>query len=60
MDKPELLVVARQPDYLLDDLAKDFVLHRLDVAADPDRLVEEVGPRIRGALAGDMKGPNGR
>jgi len=58
MDKPELLVVARQPDYLLDDLANDFVLHRLDVAADPDKLVDEVGPRIRGALAGGMKGPD--
>lgn len=57
-DKPELLVVARQPDYLLDDLARDFVLHRLDASGDPDKLVAEVGPRIRGAIAGGMKGPD--
>ncbi|MFN4087442.1 MAG: 2-hydroxyacid dehydrogenase [Alphaproteobacteria bacterium] len=58
MDKIELLVVARLPDYLLDDLAQDFVLHRLDAAADPDRLVADVGDRVRGALAGGMKGPD--
>ena len=58
MDRIELLVVARMPDFLLDDLRQDFTLHDLSAAADPERLLEEVGPRIRGAVAGGMKGPD--
>ena len=34
------------------------MLHDFADPADPDRLLREVGPRIRGILAGGMKGPD--
>lgn len=58
MEKPELLAVARLPDFLLDDLRQDHVLHDLTAAADAEALLREVGDRVRGIVAGGMKGPD--
>lgn len=54
----ELLVVAFMPPFLVADLEKEYVLHDLFHAEDPEALLAEVGPRIRGIVAGGMKGPD--
>ena len=54
----DLLQVSQLPPFLVARLEKDFTLHDFVNPADPDKLLEEVGPRIRGILAGGMKGPN--
>lgn len=54
----ELLQVANLPPMLTDRLKDDYVLHDFVDPADPDALLAEVGPRIRGILAGGMKGPD--
>ncbi len=58
MTKPELLAVARLPAFLMDDLVKEYTVHDLAGAADPEALLREVGDRVRGILAGGMKGPD--
>ena len=54
----ELLLVAFFPPFLHEDLEKEYVLHDLFNAEDPEALLAEVGPRIRGIVAGGMKGPD--
>jgi lactate dehydrogenase-like 2-hydroxyacid dehydrogenase len=54
----ELLQVSQLPPFLVERLEAEFTLHDFMNAADPDGLLDEVGPRIRGILAGGMKGPN--
>ena len=54
----ELLQVSQLPPFVVDRLKKDFTLHDFVNPADPDKLLDEVGPRIRGIVAGGMKGPN--
>jgi len=54
----DLLQIAQLPPFVVDRLAKEFTLHDFVNPADPDKLLDEVGPRIRGILAGGMKGPN--
>lgn len=54
----DLLLVAQLPPFLLEALEKDYILHDFLNAADPEKLLSEVGPRIRGILAGGTKGPN--
>ena len=54
----ELLLVAFFPSFLRVDLEKEYVLHDLFNADDPEALLAEVGPRIRGIVAGGMKGPD--
>jgi len=56
--KPELLAVARLPAFLTDDLRRDFDIHDLTTAKDPEAMLREVGDRVRGVLAGGMKGPD--
>ncbi|MEQ9639361.1 MAG: 2-hydroxyacid dehydrogenase [Alphaproteobacteria bacterium] len=54
----ELLQVSALPPYLIDRVSKDFTIHDFVNADDPETLLDEVGPRIRGILAGGMRGPN--
>lgn len=54
----ELLQVSMLPPFLVERLRKEFTLHDFVDPADPDAIIAEVGPRIRGILAGGMKGPN--
>ena len=54
----DLLQVTQLPAFLVERLEKEFTLHDYVNSADPDKLIDEVGGRIRGILAGGMKGPN--
>jgi len=54
----DLLQVSQLPPFLVERLKKEFTLHDFVDPADPDKLLDEIGPRIRGILAGGMKGPN--
>lgn len=54
----DLLQVTPLPPFLVERLSTEFTLHDYFSADDPDRMIEEVGTRIRGILAGGMKGPN--
>ena len=54
----DLLQVAQLPPFLMERLEKEYTLHDFIDPADPDALLDEVGPKIRGILAGGMKGPN--
>ena len=54
----DLLQVTMLPPFLVERLEKEFTLHNFIDPADPDRLLDDVGPNIRGILAGGMKGPN--
>lgn len=54
----DLLQVSLLPPFLLERLQKEFTLHDFLNSSDPEKLIDEVGPRIRGILAGGMKGPN--
>ncbi len=54
----ELLQISQLPPFLVERLEKHFTLHDFVNPADPDQLLDDVGPRIRGILAGGMKGPN--
>ena len=53
-----MLQVAQLPPFLVERLQKEFTLHDFVNPADPDTLLEDVGPSIRGIVAGGMKGPN--
>jgi lactate dehydrogenase-like 2-hydroxyacid dehydrogenase len=46
--KVELLKVAKFPSFLDEKLNAAYTVHDLTVAADPDALVAEVAPRVRG------------
>jgi lactate dehydrogenase-like 2-hydroxyacid dehydrogenase len=54
----ELLQVSSVPPMLIERLEKEFTLHDFVNPADPDALLDAVGPNIRGILASGMKGPN--
>jgi lactate dehydrogenase-like 2-hydroxyacid dehydrogenase len=54
----DLLQVTQVPPFLVERLEKEFILHDFVNAADPDRFLDDVGPRIRAILAGGMKGAN--
>ncbi|MDP6708890.1 MAG: 2-hydroxyacid dehydrogenase [Alphaproteobacteria bacterium] len=54
----ELLQVSQVPPFLVERLEQEFTLHDFIDPADPDRLLDDVGPRIRGILASGMKGPD--
>jgi len=54
----ELLQVSPVPPMLIERLEKEFTLHDFVNSADPDTLLDAVGPNIRGILASGMKGPN--
>ena len=54
----DLLQVSVLPPFLMRRLEQEYTIHDFIDPADPDALLEEVGPKIRGILAGGMKGPN--
>ena len=54
----DLLQVAQVPPSLIERLAKEHTIHDFINPADPDKLLEEIGPRIKGIIASGIKGPN--
>ena len=54
----DLLQVGMLPPFLVERLKQEFRLHDFVDPADPDAVIAEVGPNIRGILASGMKGPN--
>jgi lactate dehydrogenase-like 2-hydroxyacid dehydrogenase len=54
----ELLQVTLLPPFLVERLKREFTLYDFVAPKEPDRLLDERGPSIRGILAGGMKGPN--
>src|SRR6056297_3510844 len=54
----DLLQVSPLPPFLVERLEKEYVLHDFLNPSDPDAVLERVGPKIRGILAGGMAGPN--
>lgn len=54
----DLLQVSVLPPFLTERLAQEYTIHDFVDPAEPDTLLDEVGPQIRGILAGGMKGPN--
>jgi len=52
----ELLQVSLLPPFFLERLEKEFTLHDLVNAPDPEALLDNVGSRVRGILAGGTKG----
>jgi hydroxypyruvate reductase len=55
----DLLQVSQLPPVLVERLEKEYTLHDFVNPTDPDKVLAEVGSKIRGILAGGMKGPNG-
>jgi hydroxypyruvate reductase len=53
----DLLQVAQVPPSLIERLAKEHTIHDFIDPADPDKLLEEIGPRIKGIIASGIKGP---
>lgn len=56
MEKPDILVVWPNRPGQMAQLEESYTLHRLDLADDPDALLNEVGPRIRGVATTGGKG----
>ena len=56
----DLLQVSVLPPFLMERLEQKYTIHDFIDPADPEALLEEVGPKIRGILAGGMKGPNAK
>ena len=54
----ELLQLTALPKFLVERLEKEFIIHDYLNSADPDDLLDNVSSRIRGILAGGMKGAN--
>jgi hydroxypyruvate reductase len=54
----DLLQVAQVPPSLIERLAKEHTIHDFIDPADPDKLLEEIGSRIKGIIASGIKGPN--
>lgn len=54
----ELLQVANLPPMLMDRLHGVYKIHDFVDPSDPDGMLEEIAPRVRGILAGGMKGPD--
>lgn len=48
----EILLIRPMHNAVMEALARDFRLHRLDTAPDPEALLAEVAPRIRGLAVG--------
>ncbi|VVQ03159.1 2-ketogluconate reductase [Pseudomonas fluorescens] len=54
--KNELLLTQPVPDAIDQALVQDYLVHRLYQHDDPQALLAEVGPRIRGVVTGGAKG----
>lgn len=58
-DRPiELLQLPILPPFLLDRLRRNYVVHDFSAITDPAAEVAGIAPRIRGIVAGGMKGPD--
>jgi lactate dehydrogenase-like 2-hydroxyacid dehydrogenase len=51
-DRAEVLMIGQMAPMIIDGVAKAFTLHKLWEAPDRDRLVAELGPRLRAMAAG--------
>ncbi len=51
-DKPDVLILKAIAPELVAELATTLTLHQVHDAPDPDRLIADVGPRIRGVSTG--------
>ncbi|MGY6411888.1 MAG: 2-hydroxyacid dehydrogenase [Alkalilacustris sp.] len=47
MARPDLLLVVPMPERVTDALARDFTVHSLTSAADPEALIDRLGPGLR-------------
>jgi len=54
----DLLQVAQIPPFLIERLSKEFTVHDFTAPSDPERQLAEIGPSIKGILAGGIKGPD--
>ena len=52
IEKPDVLLLKAIAPELRAELAKAAILHELHEAADPDKLIADVGPRVRGLSSG--------
>ena len=54
----ELLQVAQVPPFLIDRLKAEYTVHDFVNPSNPEAMLREIGPNIRGIVAGGMKGPD--
>lgn len=54
----ELLQVAQVPPFLIERLKAEYIVHDFVNPSDPEAMLQEIGPNIRGIVAGGMKGPD--
>ncbi len=57
MSKIEILQISRMMPDADGKLSETFTVHRLDQAPDPEAMIREVGPRIRGIVGSPGKRP---
>jgi lactate dehydrogenase-like 2-hydroxyacid dehydrogenase len=57
--KPEILVVVPGRPLVVEQLQKDFVLHRLDLSDDPEALLAQVGDRVQAIVTNGELGASG-
>src|SRR5579871_4884433 len=56
MAKPEVLMVSRYPDWEMPALERDYVVHKLWLAEDRERFLNDVGPRVRAIATNGVLG----
>ena len=54
---PDLLQIAMLPPDLIERLGRDFTIHDFIDPKNPEQVLNEIGPRIRGILASGIRGP---
>lgn len=59
MSKPEVLEIVDVHPWTTQQLEQDYVVHKLWEAPDPEALIEEVAPRVRGAATNGIAGMTG-
>ena len=56
IDPPHILLTQPVPEETDRVLTRDYIVHRLYLDADPESLLEQVGPYISGVITGGAKG----
>jgi len=56
VDRPELALLRDFPPLMMRALESEYVLHRLWEAADREREIARIAPRVRGIVTGSMVG----
>ncbi|CAN5604011.1 2-hydroxyacid dehydrogenase [soil metagenome] len=56
MARPDLLMIGPMAKAVIEELERDFTVHRLWEAADPPALLEELAPRVRHVATGGHHG----